>query len=149
MKMLHNILKFEKSMTLTHNFDQLDTELIGSEQIQKFIQQHPDRYSNPSNIAKMPNINISFNNVVSLESNLKYWVYVWSFGEDYSFDINLTDNGNNSGGGNVEMNRNRDVNDDSNEYDNGFPHLILKRQTSAQVGGSGDNDEMGAILTFF
>ena len=51
--MLCNILKYAKNLTLTHNFDQLDTALIGSEQIQRFVKQHQDRYSNPSNIAKV------------------------------------------------------------------------------------------------
>ena len=69
----------------------------------------------------------------------------------------MTDNGNNTGGGgNVEMNRNRDRNGDLNEYHNDFPmlmmqsaHLILKRSPSAPIGsGSGDNGEMSAILKF-
>ena len=133
MKMLYNILKFEKNLVLTHNFDQLDTALIGSEQIQKFIKRHPDRYNNPSNIAKIPNINLYFNSVVSLDSNFKYWVDVWLFSDDYSFDINLNDDDDGvSGGGNVEMSRNENENGNGNgngglnEYDNDFPMLMMQ-----------------------
>ena len=119
-KLLYNMLKFGKNILLNHNFDQLDTTLIGSEQLQTCIKRHSDKCHNSCNIAITRNISLHSNSDVSLGSNFKYWDV--SLLSDYLFKYNTNLNaGYNIGdGGGVEMSINGNKNSGLNKYENGF-----------------------------